>query len=118
MCGGIEKRADAIRAKPSELKAAVRLYSTEEGGVHQTKLPGWGCLCCETKTSFKVGQDGISRLFGYDGWPQLEQPLAPGERCLVGFVFLAGNEAADALRKSGTFFLWEGRFIGEATVIA
>jgi hypothetical protein len=32
-------------------------------------------------------------------------------------VFLSGKEAADVLRKAGTFYLWEGRFVGEAVVV-
>ena len=33
-------------------------------------------------------------------------------------MFLAGKEAAEILRKAGTFYLWEGRLIGEAVVVA
>jgi hypothetical protein len=32
-------------------------------------------------------------------------------------VFLSGKMAADIFRKAGIFYLWEGRFIGEAVVI-
>ena len=39
------------------------------------------------------------------------------EQRRLGFVFLSGEEAADALRNVGIFYLWEGRFIGEARVI-
>ena len=60
----------------------------------------------------------MSRLFGYTGWPQLEEPIEPGQRRLLGFVFLAGQEAVDALRVGDTFYLWEGRFIGEAVIVA
>jgi hypothetical protein len=56
---------------------------------------------------------------GYDGWPLLgNNPIEPGEQRRVEFVFLSGDEAAAIMRKAGTFYLWEGRFIGEATVIA
>jgi hypothetical protein len=54
----------------------------------------------------------------YDGWPLLgDTPIEPGEQRRVGFVFLSGEEAAAIMRKAGTFYLWEGRFIGEAKVI-
>ncbi|MGB6451747.1 MAG: hypothetical protein WBE92_13425 [Steroidobacteraceae bacterium] len=48
----------------------------------------------------------------------LSGPMAPGERRQLGFVFLSGEEAAAQLRRSGRFFLWEGRFIGEGIVRA
>jgi hypothetical protein len=47
----------------------------------------------------------------------LDAPLAPGERRRLGFVFLSGGDAAAIFRRAGTFYLWEGRFIGEATVV-
>jgi hypothetical protein len=43
--------------------------------------------------------------------------LAPGERRRLGFVFLSGADATAVLRRAETFYLWEGRFIGEATVV-
>jgi hypothetical protein len=53
----------------------------------------------------------------YDGWPQLVVPLSPGETRRVGFVFLS-DDAADLIRKAGTFYLWEvGHCIGEAAVV-
>jgi len=33
-------------------------------------------------------------------------------------VFLSGEKAATIMRNAGRFFLWEGRAIGEAKVIA
>ena len=42
-------------------------------------------------------------------------PLHPGQERRVGFAFLY-PETEDILREAGHFFLWEGRFIGEATV--
>jgi hypothetical protein len=54
----------------------------------------------------------------WDGYPLLgTQELKPGEsRESVGFVF-ASVEAAAKLRAAGKFYLWDGRFIGEAIVI-
>lgn len=60
----------------------------------------------------------IQRRPFHDAWPLLDCPFAPGERRRLGFVFLGGEEAASTFRNAGKFYLWEGRFIGEATVIA
>jgi hypothetical protein len=57
-------------------------------------------------------------VVGYDGWPLLgDTPLAPGEHRKVGFVFLSGESVAETLRKAGKFYLWEGKIVGEATVV-
>ncbi len=40
----------------------------------------------------------------------------PGTERRVGFVFLT-EEGAETIKRAGHFFLWEGRFIGEATVV-
>ena len=54
---------------------------------------------------------------GWDAWPLLEEPLEPGDRRRLGLVFLSGEETADVFRRTGRFYLWEGRFIGEAVVV-
>jgi hypothetical protein len=57
-------------------------------------------------------------ITGYDGWLLLDDtPIEPGEQRRLGFVFLSGEEAASIMRDAGTFYLWEGRFIGEAKVV-
>lgn len=118
MKSGLEQPAEAVLAHVPHLIADVTFYPTDEGGAAQIKLPGWGCLCFESKDSHIKGEDGRSYLFGHDGWPQLREPLKPGEQRRLGFVFLSsGEESALALRKAGTFYLWEGRFIGEAVVV-
>jgi hypothetical protein len=100
-------RASAIQSMPPLLVADVWLYPTSEGGKRAPAQPGWGCPCCPSTT-----------LAGsWDGWPQLDTPLAPGEKRRVGFVFLSGDEAASQLRQAGRFYLWEGRFVGEATIL-
>ena len=117
MKSGLEQRAEKILATPPHLIADVTLYATAEGGAMLVKHPGWGCLCCRSKTDYVATECSQRALFGYDGWPQLTAPLAPGEQRRLGFVFLlSGNEAAEALQKVGTFYLWEGRFIGEARI--
>ena len=46
-----------------------------------------------------------------------EPPLALGESRRVGFVFLSGKEAVDALTAAGKFYLWENGLFGEATAL-
>ena len=101
-------RAEALRTMAPQLIADLRLYPTAEGGKKLTIRPGWGCPCSVSKTE---------PLVGYDGWPLLKEPLAPGSSRRVGSVFLSGQEAADIFRRAGKFYFWEGRFIGEAVVI-
>ena len=101
-------RAEWLRTATPQLIADVVLYPTSEGGKNLTAQSGWGCPCCCTKSI---------PASGWDGWPILEKPLASGDRRRLGFVFLSGEQAADTLRKAGTFYLWEGRFIGEAVVV-
>lgn len=56
-------------------------------------------------------------LVGYDGLPLIgEEPLLPGETRQLGFIFLSHEEAVPILLTAGRFFLWNGRFVGEATV--
>jgi len=57
------------------------------------------------------------RTLFHDGWPLLDAPFAPGERRRLGFVFLSGDDAAQVFRRAGKFYLWEGRFIGEAIIV-
>lgn len=101
-------RAERLKRVTSQLIADVTLYPSECGG-HGIR-PGWGCPCVLSKNEPAVG---------YDGWPLLgDNPMGAGEHRRVGFVFLSGEEAAAVFRKAGRFFLWEGRSIGEAVVVA
>jgi hypothetical protein len=88
--------------------ADLWLYPIAESGKKQTVQMGWGCPCFCSKSADATH---------YDGWPILHEPLARGERRRVGFVFLGEEEAVAALLQAGTFYLWEGRFIGEAKVV-
>ncbi|MBO6768758.1 MAG: hypothetical protein JJ901_10735 [Erythrobacter sp.] len=91
------------------LIADIQLYPTASGGKQMVARPGWGCPCIVSQHE---------PLSGYDGWPVLREPLQPGEkRAEVPFVFLS-PEGAEAMRQAGHFYLWEGRFIGEATVLS
>lgn len=110
MFSGLSSRAEQLLTMEPQLHAVVTLYSTGEGGRASPAGPGWGCPCCVSKAEPVVG---------YDGWPLLgDTPLSPGEHRKVGFVFLSGESAAEIFRKAGTFYLWEGKVIGEATVVS
>jgi hypothetical protein len=105
---GNRSRVDALREASPQLIADVLLYATQDGGKRLTVQPGWGCPCSTSKSK---------DIPFYDAWPLLDAPFAPGERRRLGFVFLSGDEAARVFRDAGKFYLWEGRFIGEATVV-
>ena len=106
-------RVESLRQMSPQLVADVYLYPTAEGGKKLTVQPGWGCPCSCSRSADAVF---------YEGWPLLDAPFAPGERQQLGFVFLHGKytsseDIAAILRRAGTFYLWEGHFIGEATPV-
>jgi hypothetical protein len=102
-------RQEFLRTATPHLIAEVRMYATTEGGRKMAALPGWGCPCMVSLTE---------PLVGYDALPILtDEPLLPGSTRRLGFYFLSGEEAAEVMRTSGHFFLWEGRAIGEAEVV-
>ena len=89
----------------------MRLYPTEQGGKTKSIGLGWGCPCTTQQT------EGAGWVC-YDGWPLLgDEQMSPGDCRRVGYVFLAGNQAVAALSIQATFYLWEGRIIGEATIV-
>jgi hypothetical protein len=90
-----ETRAERLNAMPPQSIADVTLYQTSGDGKKLAALPGYGCLSCITKTS---------PVFGYTGFLQIHNTLAPGETQRLGFIFLIGKEAAKVLSNSGTFF--------------
>jgi hypothetical protein len=45
-----------------------------------------------------------------------DEPFEPGTRRRVGFRFLT-PEGLLEIKQAGRFYLWGGRFIGEATVV-
>jgi len=94
-----------------QLIVDLKLNPADEGGKNMDVRPGYGCPCTVSKL--------CPPLVGYDGWPLLTEPMNPGESRRVGFVFLSGKEAAAVFRKGGgVFYLWEGRFIGEAMTLS
>jgi hypothetical protein len=91
----------------ADLTADLYLYPTKSNGRKGPIALGWGCPCSKDK-SFQEG---------WDGYPLLASEMVPGERRLLGFVFLSGAQAVSALRSCERFYLWEGRCIGEAEII-
>jgi hypothetical protein len=91
-----------------DLVADVRLYATSEGGKARPVRSGYGCPC------FVEPDLGVG---GWDARMQLaDEPFKPGTERRVGFVFLT-EDGAETMKQAGRFFLWGGRFAGEATVV-
>ncbi len=54
----------------------------------------------------------------WDAHMQLgDEPFEPGTARRVGFVFLT-EDGASTMKRAGRFFLWDGRFVGEASVVS
>lgn len=103
-------RVDIQREAAPQIVADVRMYETTDGGRAAPAAPGWGC---------PVIVSDVEPLTGFDALPLMrDQALVPGECRRLGFVFLSPQEAVAAIEKAGRFYLWEGRFVGEATVVA
>ncbi len=100
-------RAEYLKTATPQLTAEVRMYEAAEGGRTGPACSGWGCLCMVSPSE---------PLVGYDALPFIGiKPLLPGEVRSLGFVFLS-DEAVPLIRSAGRFYLWEGRFVGEAIV--
>lgn len=96
---------DFINGATPHLIADIRLYSSEEGGRTQPILPGFRCIGMCSQSPPRVGHDVLPLLF---------QPLAPGETRRIGFALLSPEDAIPSFTAAGRFYLWDGRFIGEA----
>ena len=90
-----------------ELVADLHLYSFEEGGKKLPLVLGYGCPCSVYEDTREA----------WDGYPLVDSPMMPGETRRVGFIFLSGNEAVEALSTGECFYLWEGKLIGEARIV-
>lgn len=95
-----------VKGQP-DLVADLYLYPTDVGGKTEPIQLGYGCPC-------RVGMDTRE---AWDGYPLLDEEMMPGERRQVGFVFLSGRDAVEALASDDRFYLWEGGFIGEAQIV-
>lgn len=104
-------RADQLSRMEPQLIVDLWLYPTDQGGKLLPIQAGWGSPCT-------IQREEGSGWVGYDGWPLLgDSPMAPGDRRRVGYVFLSGEEAVKYLTASDKFYVWEGRIIGEATIV-
>ena len=107
--GGLGERAAWVKAQTPQLTVEMTLYPTGEGGRKTAVAPGWGCPCSLSTSA--------NSLF-YDGWPQLgDDWMNPGETRRLGFIFPFPEDAWTILKAAGKFYLWEGRYIGEALVV-
>lgn len=98
---------DRLAQGTPELIADLRLYSSKEGGKTQPLVLGYGCPCSVDENTREA----------WDGYPLVDSPMMPGETRRVGFIFLSGNEAVEALSTNEYFYLLEGKLIGEARIV-
>lgn len=101
-------KSEQLKGMTPDLVADVVLYETDAGGRSGPALAGYGCPCMVSKTE---------PLRGYDAKLLLgDVPLYPGQLRRLGLVFLS-PDAMGVMRDAHKFYLWEGRFIGEAVVV-
>jgi hypothetical protein len=93
-----------------EFIAEVTLFPVEgrKGPILPTNNSQYGCACLLARDS----TDGPDCRILLEG-----QPLQLVEPRKVRLVFLS-PDSADLFRDAGKFYLWEGRTIGEALVVA
>lgn len=103
-------RAEFQRTAKPQLVADVLMYETADGGRESAALPGWSCPVMVSNTKPWISWEALPLL--------RDDPLLPGQRRRLGFVFLSPDEAVPVLREAGRFYLWEGRIVGEADVVS
>lgn len=100
-------RSELVEQMEPDLVADVALYDSASGGRPGPVFSGYGCPCMVSK---------VEPLVGYDCFMQIgTHPMYPGETRRIGLVFLT-SKGAEVMRNAGRFFLWEGKFIGEAVL--
>jgi hypothetical protein len=96
-----------VKVPKPDLIADVKLYAADAGGKTVPIFSGYGCPCMVSQAEPLQGWD--ARLVFDD------EPIFPGQQRRVGFAFCTG-EGARLISEARHFFLWEGRFVGEADV--
>ena len=92
-----------------QLVADFRLYPADNG-LHPPVLPDRIRGDWFPERDIKVGGWMSMLLLG-------GKPMDFGETRRIGIVFLSPDKAIPILKAAGTFYLWRGRFIGEATAV-
>lgn len=112
------ERAERLRQLTPAFVADLTLYATQDGGRKQPLYLGFCCPCFLDNIDLKPGLEGATtNPPAYSACPLLgEEPIQPGESRRVGFVTLS-PESAEVLATAGRFYLWDGRYIGEAKVV-
>jgi hypothetical protein len=94
-----------------ELTAKLYLHETGAGGRQSPIIPGDPIFRCPAYTQKDTSPGGWTCFIDIE-----EKPMAPGETRIVGASFLV-REGLELVLGAGNFYLWEGRFTGEAIVI-
>jgi hypothetical protein len=91
-----------------DLTADVRLYRADEGGRSTELRATLRCPCAATNAKPEMMYSAELQLG--------TETLKPGDRKRIVFAFLT-TEGAEAMRRAGKFYLWDGKFFAEATVV-
>ena len=106
----LEYRAKLFASKPAHLRVSLTLYPIDQSPRTKGIVPGWMCPCAIEKTANPEASDGAPILT--DG------PMQLGETREVDFLFpLSGKDAIPLTANASLFYLWEGGYIGEASVL-
>ena len=98
-----------LGAMNPDLIADLILYPSEEGGRKTPMKPGIRCPAFAHK---ETSEGGWTCQIDFEGdW------MKPGESRRARFKFLL-KEGAELMRGTGKFFLWDGKFFGEANIVA
>lgn len=103
-----EDRVRHLRVQQPHLVAQVRFAPATEGGRSGPVPNGFGCICMVSDSQREGNEARL--LFKQDWVPQAVPVTAE-------FFFLGGENAAARYCSARKFLLWDGHFIGEATLI-
>jgi hypothetical protein len=94
----------------AEFTVSLYLYETDTGGRKLPISPGDPIFRCPAFTQKDKSLGGWTCFFDIG-----ETPMAPGETRVVGASPLT-SEGLELMREAGKFYLWDGKFFGEATI--